>query len=72
MSYRVLAKITCARQKLSKSVILLYFCYFSFVKAHIAKVLDLSHEMNSDTIYWPNGTPFQLFIQHRGRSIKNI
>lgn len=39
-----------------------------WVNVAFAKVYDLSHEFNNDTIYWPTGTPFRFFIAHRGPS----
>ena len=56
-------------------VIMWNFIIFVFVivVCHAAaKVFDLSHDVNNDTLYWPTGDPFQLFINKRGldRNIK--
>lgn len=30
------------------------------------KLADLSYDLNNDTIHWPTGTAFQLFVRHKG------
>lgn len=51
---------------MQKSVVVFLFICCISTNGKVVKVIDLSHDVGTEAIYWPNGTPFQLFIKHRG------
>ena len=49
-----------------RNYLLAIVTFFLFSSNTFAKVFDLSHDVNNNTIFRPPAPPFQLFIQYRG------